>query len=425
MSVTVTVLELLCALAVIVVVARLLGALARRLEQPAVIGEILGGVLLGPTLLHGAISDALFPTEIRSTLGTLSNIGVCVFMFFIGLHADGSVLSGRARAVASVSLISTAVPFGLGVLLALVLADQRAATDHRLAFVLFVGLAMSITALPVLARIVADRGLSGTPVAEFALACAAVGDALAWSMLALVSALAGGRNHPWTVVLIIPFATVLLRVVRPALARLAARRAGGGPLAGAAVLVVLAAALWACAQATAAMGLSLIFGAFLLGTSMPAQGARTLREVFLPRIERFCAIVLLPVFFMTAGLRVNLSLFDATALGTLAVVLVVAVAGKLIGAFDGARLQGIPRPEAMVLAALANTRGLTELVVLTVGTQLGLLDTKLFSQMVIMALVTTAMTGVLLRMLPGAGRPRAVANVAGHRRCLRRDGVEL
>jgi len=401
---------LLLDLAVIVVVARLLGVLARRLGQPAVIGEILGGILLGPTLFGGAITTALFPAAVRPSLQALASVGVCVFMFLVGLELDRNLLRGQSRIATSVSVSAIVLPFTLGALLALYLAGNHP-TGHRLAFVLFLGTAMSITAFPVLARILADKGLIRTPIGGLALACAAVDDVLAWSLLAVVAALAGGGAHPWRALLAVPFAAVMLYVVRPLLARLAARRADGraagradgrrltGLLAGAGVLVAVSAGLLLSAEATGWMGLHAIFGAFLFGVVMPREGAAALRERALPLIERVCWILLLPVFFMVAGLKVDLSAVDATALGELGLILLVAIGGKLAGAFLGARVNGVRTRHSAVLAILINTRGLTELIVLTVGLQLGVLDPALYSLMVVMALVTTAMTGVLLRLV--------------------------
>jgi len=401
---------LLLDLAVIVVVARLLGVLARLLGQPAVIGEILGGILLGPTLLGGAITTALFPAAVRPSLQALASVGVCVFMFLVGLELDRNLLRGQSRIATSVSVSAIVLPFTLGALLALYLAGNHP-TGHRLAFVLFLGTAMSITAFPVLARILADKGLIRTPIGGLALACAAVDDVLAWSLLAVVAALAGGGAHPWRALLAVPFAAVMLYVVRPLLARLAARRADGraagradgrrltGLLAGAGVLVAVSAGLLLSAEATGWMGLHAIFGAFLFGVVMPREGAAALRERALPLIERVCWILLLPVFFMVAGLKVDLSAVDATALGELGLILLVAIGGKFAGAFLGARVNGVRTRHSAVLAILINTRGLTELIVLTVGLQLGVLDPALYSLMVVMALVTTAMTGVLLRLV--------------------------
>ncbi|GAA1510348.1 hypothetical protein GCM10009677_49150 [Sphaerisporangium rubeum] len=392
-----TVALLLLGLLVIVVTARLLGMLARRLGQPAVIGEIMAGILLGPTLFGGAISGTLFPTGVRPSLTLLADLGVCLFMFFIGLHLDHTLLRGQSRTASVVSFGAILLPFGLGVLLALHLAASRE-TGDRLAFVLFMGAAMAVTAFPVLARILTDNKLLDTPIGGLALACAAVGDVLAWALLAVVAALAGGGGHPWRVLFVVPFAAVLLGVVRPLLARLAARRRLSGPLTGV-VLVAVAAGLLLSAQATTWMGLHAIFGAFLFGAALPRDGLPVLRERVLPWIERICAVLLLPVFFLVAGLKVDLSRLDVVAFGELALILLVAIGGKFGGAYIGGRVTGVRPRHSAVLGILMNTRGLTELIVLTVGLQLGVLTPDLYSLMIVMALVTTAMTGVLLRVV--------------------------
>jgi Kef-type K+ transport system membrane component KefB len=283
-------------------------------------------------------------------------------------------------------------------LLALHLFDNHP-TGHELAFVLFLGTAMSVTAFPVLARILTDKGLIHTPIGGLALACAAIDDVLAWTALAVVAALANGDTDPWRVLLVLPYAAFMLKVVRPGLARLATRVTGRGRLAGPGVLLAVATGLLLSAWATEWMGLHAIFGAFLFGVVMPREGASALRERVVPWIERVNAVLLLPVFFVVAGIKVDLSSVDGIALGDLGLILLVAIGGKFAGGLLGARVNGVRLRHSAVLAILVNTRGLTELIVLTVGLQLGVLDTELFSLMVVMALVTTAMTGVLLRLV--------------------------
>jgi Kef-type K+ transport system membrane component KefB len=408
------VLHVLPALAVIAGLARILGLLARRLGQPAVIGEILGGILLGPTLFGGALTRMLFPADVRPVLSTLADIGVAAFMFLVGLELDGRLLRGQGRIASSVALGSIVLPFGLGALLALHLLGQHP-SHQPLAFVLFFGTAMSVTAFPVLARILTNRGLLGTPIGALAVTSASLADVLAWSLLAVVAALAGGSGNPWQVLLIVPYAALLLLAVRPLLVRLAERAGMLGwatrPLAGrlgrTATLVAVAAGLWLSADATHWMGLHLIFGAFLFGVAMPREQGVRLREWALPSVQRVCSILLLPVFFAVAGLSVDLSQTGGTALGELGLILVVAIGGKGIGAFAGAWVNGARVRHSVVLAILINTRGLTELIVLTVGLQLGVLDTRLYSLMVVMALVTTIMTGVLLSLVYSERRIRA------------------
>lgn len=393
--------RLILDLAVIIVVARLFGAAARRLGQPAVIGETLAGILLGPTLFHGAITSALFPTSVRPSLQLIANIGVCVFMFLVGLELDSRLLSGQSRLATTVSLTSMVLPFALGVLVAFpLLADHP--TSHRLGFVLFLGTAMSVTAFPVLARILTDRGLIRTPIGGIALAVAAIDDVLAWTLLVVVAALVGAGSHPVLLLLVPPYAVAMVWGVRPLLAKWAARqdrREATGWMTDVSVLLIVSLGLWLSAEVTNRLGLHVFFGAFLFGCILPREGAAALRRRVLPWVERGCFWLLLPVFFIVSGIKVNLSSMTAAMYGELALILLVAIGGKFGGAYLGARLSGVRQRHAVVLAALINTRGLTELIVLSLGLQLAVLDQRLYSLMVVMALITTALAGVLLRFV--------------------------
>lgn len=380
-------------IALILFLARGLGHLAKRLQQPPVVGEILAGVLLGPTLLHGAVSDALFPSDVRPLLTGMANVGVALFMFGVGLELDGTALRGRGRTTAGAALGSTLVPFVLGLGLAAYLARDHA-SDDRAAFVVFFGLAVSVTAFPVLARILTDRGLSSTAVGGLALATAAAVDVVAWAALAAVQAAAGEGSGHWRVALALPFLGAMVVIVRPLLRRLLVPAGRAVTFSGHHLAVVLVLALLSAA-ATEAMGMHFIFGAFLCGTVMPRAGADTLREEIHRRTEQITGL-LLPVYFVVAGLNVDLGGIDGGGLLDLGLILVVAVFGKFGGTYLGARSQGLQARPAAALGVLMNTRGLTELVILGVGLQLGLLDGSLYSLMVVMAVVTTAMTGPLL-----------------------------
>ncbi|CUW31537.1 cation:proton antiporter domain-containing protein [Streptomyces reticuli] len=384
-------------LALILVLAHLLGALARRFSQPAVIGEVLAGILLGPTLLGHEVSDFLFPSDIRPMLTALADVGMAVFMFIVGLELDRKILRGTGRLAATVSVSSILLPFGLGALLALLLAEDHA-PDHRLGFVLFMGTAMSVTAFPVLARILTDREMQHTPVGGLALACAAIGDVLAWCMLAAVVALAGGGGAgPWYLLLLVPYTGVMLWVVRPLLRRLLAAGAGTARLSPAALTAVLA-GLLVSGAVTEKIGLHFIFGAFFFGVVMPKESTERLRADITDRIGEVSSHLLLPVFFISVGLKVDLSDLGRSGWLDFGLVLLVAVSGKFLGAFLSARAHGVTARQSAVLATLMNTRGLTELIILTAGLQLGVLDERLFSLMVAMAVVTTAMAGPLLSL---------------------------
>lgn len=399
---------LLLDLAVILMFARLLGAVARRFDQPPVIGEVVAGILLGPTLFGEAFSAALFPHDVRTFLAALANVGVAIFMFLVGSELESRLLRGRGAIAVTVSVTSILVPFGLGVVLALYLLGNHPA-DDRLGFLLFIGAAMSVTAFPVLARILTDRGLARTALGGLALTCAAVDDVLAWSLLAVVVMLAGHGDAgqlvtaPWLVLLLPLYVAVMFLGVRPLLRRMLT--VGVLPRAG--QLTAVLAGLLVSAAVTEWVGLHFIFGAFLFGVVMPREDADGQRRAVLGGLDEFNSALLLPVFFIVAGLKVELSGIGLVGLGELGLILLVAITGKFGGAFAGARLHGLPVRQSAALATLMNTRGLTELIILSVGLQLGLIDRSLYSIMVAMAVITTAMAGPLLRVIhpPGLVEP--------------------
>ncbi|WP_281905998.1 cation:proton antiporter [Phytohabitans aurantiacus] len=393
------VMQFLLAIAAIIVLARVLGRLARMVGQPPVIGEIVAGILIGPTLFGTAVTDRLMPTDIRPALSGLANLGLVLFMFIVGYELDQASLRGRGRTATSVSIGSVVVPLGLGVVLALWLAGRHGVTDE-VPFALFIGAAMSVTAFPVLARILTDRGMVRTPVGGLALASAAVDDVVAWSLLAVVVGIAGADGgSSWVILLSAPYLALMLLVVRPLLRRLVAARDRAGRLTPDILAVVLTGMLLSCV-ATEWLGLHAIFGAFLFGAVMPKTGTGdVLRVEILERLEQVSVLLLLPVFFVLSGLRVDLSTIGGTGLLELGAILAVAIGGKFAGAYAAARLNRVPSRQSGALAILMNTRGLTEIVILTVGLQLGLIDQRVFSMMVVMALVTTAMAGPLLAVV--------------------------
>jgi len=387
---------LLADVAIVIILARLLGAIARRLGQPPVLGEILVGILLGPTFFHAHITNALFPTSLIPPLTALADIGLVLFMFVVGYEVDLRLIRGRERVAVAVSTGSVILPLVLGSLLGVWLA-HRHHIAHVSTFALFIGTAMAATAFPVLARILTDRGLHRTRIGGIALASAAIADVLAWTLLAVVVGLAGNTAQ-WKVLLAIPFAAAMFLVVRPLLGRLGQFYLKAGRLTPNVLATVLAVLLLSC-YATNWMGLHFIFGAFLFGIVMPREPVMAMREEILERLEQLSVVVLLPLYFVVSGLSINLSTIGRSGLEELGAILVVAIAGKLVGAWLGAQLTGVRGRNAGVLATLMNTRGLTELVILGVGLQLHILTKPLYALMVVMALVTTAMSGPLLKWI--------------------------
>ncbi|GAA3241377.1 hypothetical protein GCM10017691_44510 [Pseudonocardia petroleophila] len=390
--------------AIVVVAARLTGRLFRRVGQPAVIGEIVAGIALGPTLLGafpGDLDQVLFPPDVRPFLSVIAQLGLALFMFIVGLEVDLSLIRGRRRAAGAVAAGSVVLPFALGVGVALVLHPYHAESVPLLPFALFMGVAMSITALPVLARILTERGMQRTPTGVLALACAAIDDVIGWTLLAVVVAVAAGGSAGGALVIMgwtLLFALVMFFGVRPLLARLVGWHARAGRLTPDILAVVLA-GLLASAWITEIIGVHAIFGAFLFGAVMPRREAAALTREILERLEQVSLLLLLPVFFVVAGLQVDVGAVGPAGIWQLGLILVAAIAGKFLGASVAARAQGMPRRQSTALGVLMNTRGLTEIVILQVGLQLGVLSPAMFTLMVIMALVTTAMTGPLMKLV--------------------------
>jgi Kef-type K+ transport system membrane component KefB len=388
---------LLADLALIIILARLFGLAAKKIGQPPVIGEIIAGILLGPTLFNGWITSHLFPVTIIPPLTALADIGLLLFMFVVGYEVDLMLVKGREKVAGGVALGSIILPLVLGVGLGIWLAGRVHAANHT-TFVLFFGVAMSITAFPVLARILTDRGLHRTRIGGLALAAASVDDLLAWILLAVVVAIASSSGgHAIRLAYAPLYAALLIFVVRPLLRRLVEVYQKQGKLTAnvlGSILILLLLSGWA----TDYMGVKYIFGAFIFGIIMP-RNVPALRLAILDRLEQVTLLLFLPVFFVIAGIGVNLSTVGWSGLGYLGLIMVVAVVGKFGGAYYGARLTGVRRRQAGALASLMNTRGLTELVILTIGLSLGILNQELYSLMVVMAIVTTAMAGPLLRYI--------------------------
>lgn len=398
-------LTLLLQIVVIVIAARAVGGLFHRLGQPAVVGEMVSGLLLGPSLFGQCAPRAaafLFPSASLDLLNAFSQFGIVLFMFLVGIRLEGGHLRGNSRVVLTTSYLSMLLPFGLGVTLAYLLSARFGVEESaRLPFVLFVGLSLSVTAFPVLVRIVAEHDLSTTRIGTIAVACAAFGDVTAWVALALVTSLTRTGEAPIgaSLLWLSAYAFVMLFVVRPVLRwQLRRMRDGDGQLA-----MLLAAAL-ASGAVTEWLGIHALFGSFFLGAllsrDMTERGDQRTR---VERIEPVVVTLLLPVFFAFTGLRTNVYLLASPILlAQTAVVLVIAVLGKAAGPIlTVGRL--FSRRETMALGALLNTRGLVELVVLNIGLEIGLLPPMLFAMLTLMALITTAMTSPVLTLL---GYPR-------------------
>jgi len=395
---------LLAQMVAILLAARGLGALCRRIGQPAVVGEMTAGILLGPSLLgryFPEFSARLFPVASLDNIKFLSQIGLILFMFVVGMELDLRALRGKARQAVIISHASIALPFGLGLGLAYFLYDGFAPAGVRFAsFGLFLGIAMSITAFPVLARIVRDRGLHRTPLGTLVITCAAADDVTAWCLLAaVVASVKAGSPGSAGFLLLLALAYVLLMVggVRPLLARIGLpHHASGRPRKAA--LPVFFLALILSAFAAEAIGIHALFGAFLAGAIMPTDNQ--LREFVSSKVQDVAVVLLLPLFFVFTGLRTEIGLLNSGYLwGICGLIIVVAVAGKLLGSALAARLVGHNWPDSLRIGALMNTRGLMEIVVLNIGYDLGILTPAIFAMLVIMALATTCMAGPALNLL--------------------------
>ncbi|MFI1995383.1 cation:proton antiporter [Actinoplanes sp. NPDC020271] len=389
----------LLALAAIILTVWVFGRLLGRIGQPPVIGEIVAGIVLGPSLLGLLAPEAsrwLFPAPVVSALGILAQVGLVLFMFMIGMELDLRRLRGHGTRVVTTAVASIVVPLALALVLAVALYPAYGGSVNKLVFCLYIGAAMAITAFPVLARILKDTGLAGTRVGTISLVSAAINDAFAWCLLAFVLALgrAGGPGGGIrTIVLSVIFVAVMIFAVRPLLARL-----GDVPIWLALLVMLLAA--WCADQA----GIHVIFGGFLAGAIMPRREA-WLRSVH-ERLDVVVSYLLLPVFFVMSGLSTHVEgLRTAAVWGVVALVIVVAALGKLGGTAVSARLVGESWTDAVTLGVLMNTRGLTELVVLSIGLQAGLISSTVYTVMVLMALVTTLMAPPLLRLIEARRRP--------------------
>lgn len=397
------VLSVLVPLTVLMVTARLLGLLCHRLNQPAVIGEIIGGVLLGPSALgrfSPAAQQIVLPPDGAPILNGIAQLGVILYMLLVGLELDLDALRSRVRSTLAISGAGIIVPFTLGGALALVLYGAHAPVGVGFGpFALFVAVSMSITAFPVLARILDDRGIQGTGLGMVALTCAAIDDVMAWCLLAII--IGAIRTTPsaalTTVALTAVYVAAMLTAARAFAVRTTARLDRGSNAGSGGMTVMLTAALLSAAIAEV-IGVHAIFGAFLVGAIVP-HDSRVARQAH-ERLADVVRVLLLPAFFALTGLRTQIGLLQTADDWMLcATIIAVATAGKFGGVALTASLTGLPWRDSAALGILMNTRGLVELIVLNIGLDLGILTPQLFTMLVIMAIVTTMMTSPVLDRL--------------------------
>jgi Kef-type K+ transport system membrane component KefB len=395
---------LLIQLILIVTLARFFAAHSARLGQPGVIGEMIAGIVLGPSVA-GALAPGLFQFVFSAgslgALRMLSQVGVILFMFVVGMELDLKQMRGQARTAVLVSHVSIVFPFFLGTIFSFFIYESFSVRGINFSsFALFMGVAMSMTAFPVLARILEERAMTKSPLGSMALTCAAVADVTAWTILLFVVAVVKSRNPGnclMTIGWLLLFVGAMLFVIKPLLRRLPVAKMGfSGELAQNMVVTVLVVAFGA-GLVTEVIGIHALFGAFLAGVCLPQESDFRLRVR--ERLESFSVAFLLPLFFAFTGLRTQVGLLgNWESIRVCLALVVLAALGKLGGSMLMARWSGMDWHDSFALGALMNTRGLVELIVLNIGFDLGILSPRVFTMMVIMALVTTCMTGPLLSL---------------------------
>ncbi|MFT3806165.1 cation:proton antiporter [Arenimonas sp.] len=399
----------LCQMLVVLAAAKLLGALMRRLRQPAVIGEMIAGLMLGPSLFGWLVPEShawLFRPDSLQPLSLIAQLGVLVFMFAAGAEFEPEALRGHRRRALLIGHAGIAIPFLMGLLLAAALyADYAPAGTNRLNFSLFIGIAMSITAFPVLLRILEDRGYTQLPIGRIATSCAALADATAWAVLGVIIAMATAHDTGSALVRLLPaflFAWFCLVWLRRKLAAVVIRDDHAARWLLAMVLSILLGSL-----ITEALGLHALFGAFLAGLAF--SGNQALRALVVERIESFATVLLLPLYFASTGLRTQLELLGPREWSLCLAITAIATLGKMGGTVLSARFSGLERADSWRLGALMNTRGLMELIVLGLGLEFGLIGHDLYAIFVIAAIATTVMTGPLLSLIDRVSRSKATA----------------
>jgi Kef-type K+ transport system membrane component KefB len=400
--------HVLLALVSILLLGRWMGKLFVYFKQPRVIGEMVAGIMLGPSLLGQiwpAAQQFVLPADVAPYLQIIAQIGVILYMFLVGLELNAGLIRSKAHATIVISHTSILVPFLLGAILSLWLFPYFApAGTPFMSFALFMGIAMSITAFPVLARILTDRNMQDTDLGVIAISCAAIDDVTAWCLLAFVVGIAqaevGGAVQ--TILYAMGFIAIMLFIVRPLAVRFLAQNSATPPKRMAVWVLV---ALLFSAMTAEWIGIHAIFGAFLLGAIIPHDS--DVAVDFQHKLEDIVKILLLPAFFAYTGMRTQIGLVSGwEAWGFTAVIVLVATLGKFGGSCAAARLTGLDWRMSTALGILMNTRGLMELIVLNIGLELGVISPALFAMMVIMALATTMATTPVLHWL-GEGKPRA------------------
>jgi Kef-type K+ transport system membrane component KefB len=396
-------LRVLLALTAIVATGQVLSRLFFYLSQPPVIGEVVAGILLGPSFLGPETSALILPPSVAPNLGVIAQLGVVLYMFVVGLELNPSLLRRRAHATVAISHASIIVPFVLGALLALPLYPRLSSSDVGFTgFALFLGVAMSITAFPVLARVLTDYGLSRTRLGALALGCAAIDDVTAWCLLAFVVGVVQAEVGDGLLVSgrAMAYIAVMFILVRPTLEALVERWSDKAKLR--ALVSALFVALLLSTATAEAIGIHAIFGAFLIGAVVPHNS--TAARMLSRQLENVVTILMLPAFFAFTGMRTRIDLLtEPSHWVTCGMIVLIATLGKFGGTFVAARFTGLGWRDAAILGTLMNTRGLMELIVLNVGLDLKVISPTLFAMMIVMALVTTALTSPLLKLLRAHG----------------------
>ncbi|WP_298156510.1 cation:proton antiporter [Flavobacterium sp.] len=388
----------------IILVARVFGWFFRKIGQQSVVGEMVAGIVLGPSLLglyFPEFSNTLFPAESLGNLKLFSQLGLIFFMFVIGMELDLKALKNKANDAVVISHASIIFPFALGTGLGYFIYKQFAPPGVEfLSFALFIGISMSITAFPVLARIVQERGIHRTKLGTIVITCAAADDITAWCILATVIAIVKAGSivsSLYVIGLAIAYVFLMLNVVRPFLAKVGELKNSRQSLSKP-VVAIFFLTLIISAYTTEIIGIHALFGAFMAGAIMPDN--TKFRSIIIDKVEDLSVIVLLPLFFVFTGLRTKIGLIDSPEMWKITgIIIVVAVAGKFLGSAIAAKFVGQSWRDSLTIGALMNTRGLMELIVLNIGKDLGVLDDRIFAMLVIMALVTTFMTGPALDLI--------------------------